>query len=340
MLRGWERGFLKFSLDLLGLVLSFLAALRFYQPVATWIQIQFGIAAPFNKPLAFLLIASAVSLGLALMAGALLHWLSPLVRHNPMNRRLGLLPGAFNGLLIAAILLTLAVTLPLSRGLAASVQQSGLGSALVAAVTAVEGRLRPVFGEAIAELLTFQTISSEAGIRLDLPFTVANPMPDPLVEEQMLRLVNEERTARGLAPPVMDEGLRAVARAHARDMFERGYFSHFTPEGLSPFDRMRAAGIRFLAAGENLALAPTVEVGTHRPDEQPRLPAQHPLPALSPCGDWRARWWPARDHVCPGVHRLESWAPGSCSGCAVAEVGRLWLVLFAVRGTPLSGSGG
>jgi uncharacterized protein YkwD len=43
-------------------------------------------------------------------------------------------------------------------------------------------------------------------------------------------------------------------------MFERGYFSHYNPEGMSPFDRMEQAGIHFIAAGENLALAPNVTI--------------------------------------------------------------------------------
>src|SRR5690606_16440063 len=119
------------------------------------------------------------------------------------------------------------------------VQRSGLGTVLIARVATVEARLRPVFGEAIAELLTFQTVPPDADAVLQLPFTVADSMPDPEAEEEMLRLVNEERTAQGLEPLPMDEQLRAVARAHARDMFERGYFSHYSPEGSSPFDRMR-----------------------------------------------------------------------------------------------------
>ena len=51
-----------------------------------------------------------------------------------------------------------------------------------------------------------------------------------------------------------------VARAHSKDMFTRGYFAHNTPEGKTPFDRMRAANIVFTAAGENLALAQTLEI--------------------------------------------------------------------------------
>ena len=39
----------------------------------------------------------------------------------------------------------------------------------------------------------------------------------------------------------MDSTLRALAREYARDLFQRGYFSHTSKEGLSPFDRMRNA---------------------------------------------------------------------------------------------------
>jgi uncharacterized protein YkwD len=63
-----------------------------------------------------------------------------------------------------------------------------------------------------------------------------------------------------LRPLAPDPELTEVARQHSTDMFGRGYFAHDTPEGLSPFDRMRAADVRFLAAGEDLALAPTLPV--------------------------------------------------------------------------------
>ena len=43
-------------------------------------------------------------------------------------------------------------------------------------------------------------------------------------------------------------------------MFARGYFAHQTPECRIPFDRMNEGGVRFQAAGENLALAPTLRV--------------------------------------------------------------------------------
>jgi uncharacterized protein YkwD len=36
-------------------------------------------------------------------------------------------------------------------------------------------------------------------------------------------------------------------------MVARGFFSHTNPDGLSPFDRLNAAGVDFTAAGENIA---------------------------------------------------------------------------------------
>ena len=47
--------------------------------------------------------------------------------------------------------------------------------------------------------------------------------------------------------------LRRSAAAHNADMLGRNYFDHESPEGVSPFDRMRDFGYVLAAAGENLA---------------------------------------------------------------------------------------
>lgn len=49
------------------------------------------------------------------------------------------------------------------------------------------------------------------------------------------------------------EPLTLAARTHAADMLARDYFSHDSPEGLSPFDRLRALGFHGCAMAENLA---------------------------------------------------------------------------------------
>jgi uncharacterized protein YkwD len=57
-----------------------------------------------------------------------------------------------------------------------------------------------------------------------------------------------------------DPEMAEVARAHSRDMFARGFFSHVTPEGRTLSDRVKAARVPFLTAGENLALGPTLTI--------------------------------------------------------------------------------
>ena len=77
-------------------------------------------------------------------------------------------------------------------------------------------------------------------------------------EALMLELINDERARAGLSRLTADLDLSDVARAHSRDMASRDYFGHTNPDGESPFDRMRDAGISYSAAGENLAWAATV----------------------------------------------------------------------------------
>jgi len=73
------------------------------------------------------------------------------------------------------------------------------------------------------------------------------------IAAEVLRLTNEQRAANGCRPLVADTTLTAVAQAHSADMAARDYFSHDSLGGLSPFDRMDAAGYRFTAAAENIA---------------------------------------------------------------------------------------
>ncbi|QKV97976.1 CAP domain-containing protein [Streptomyces sp. NA02950] len=73
-----------------------------------------------------------------------------------------------------------------------------------------------------------------------------------LFEDAVAELVNQERDRRGLVCLVTDERLRNAARSHSEDMARRGFIDHFTPEGLSPGDRMLAHGFP-LPAAENLA---------------------------------------------------------------------------------------
>ena len=59
----------------------------------------------------------------------------------------------------------------------------------------------------------------------------------------------------------LEPRLAKVARSHSRDMAERGYFEHVSPEGRDVAERALRAGIRYRRIGENIAF----NLGARRP---------------------------------------------------------------------------
>ena len=72
-------------------------------------------------------------------------------------------------------------------------------------------------------------------------------------QAQVVRLVNQERAAAGLGSLSSDSQLTAVAQRKAEDMAKNGYFSHTSPTYGSAFVMLKAAGISYRTAGENIA---------------------------------------------------------------------------------------
>lgn len=73
------------------------------------------------------------------------------------------------------------------------------------------------------------------------------------VRRAMLAQVNAERDKQGLPPLVSDPRLDLAAQKHAEDMLARIYYSHESPEGTMPRQRIQAAGFVADAVGENIA---------------------------------------------------------------------------------------
>ena len=258
--QGWRRGLLLGLLDLVRWVGGLLFALRFYQPVARWMGPRVSWDEAWDEPAAFLLTAVLAGLVIQLVGEALLRRVSEATHRGTVNRTLGMIPGAAGGLISAAILASLLMAAPLPEAARESARQSAVADRLTSYTERLEERLAPVFNDAIQQTLNRLTIRPESNERVELGFKVEAVRPRPDLEAQMLELVNQERAAAGLGPVAPDPELTEVARAHSADMFARGYFAHVSPDGLNPFDRMTRAGVTYRAAGENLALAPTVRV--------------------------------------------------------------------------------
>lgn len=71
---------------------------------------------------------------------------------------------------------------------------------------------------------------------------------------KVINLTNAERSKQGLAPLQYDSELGKVAQLKSQDMKDKNYFDHTSPTYGSPFDMMKQFGIRYTAAGENIAM--------------------------------------------------------------------------------------
>jgi uncharacterized YkwD family protein/spore coat assembly protein SafA len=72
-------------------------------------------------------------------------------------------------------------------------------------------------------------------------------------EDEVVRLVNVERSKHGLPALKSNWELSRVARYKSQDMINKNYFSHTSPTYGSPFKMMESFGIRYSAAAENIA---------------------------------------------------------------------------------------
>lgn len=77
---------------------------------------------------------------------------------------------------------------------------------------------------------------------------VATPAP----AAEVTRLTNVERAKAGCAALRVEPKLQAAAQLHSKDMVDRSYFSHTSPEGKGPGDRAAAQGYPSWS-GENIA---------------------------------------------------------------------------------------
>lgn len=73
------------------------------------------------------------------------------------------------------------------------------------------------------------------------------------IEQKVFDLTNQFRLCHGLPALTSNGQLTRVARFKAEDMRDKNYQEHISPTFGSPFDMMRAFGINYYKAAENIA---------------------------------------------------------------------------------------
>lgn len=258
--RGWRVGFVVGLVELTRLAAGLIVALFANPWLAGALDRHALLPQPWASPAAFMVVLLLVQTVLGALARRLVRPLPAGKVARSVDRQLGLLPGAANGAINAMVVAVLTTAMPLTDGITRAAQDSGLVARLAVPADWLEHRLGPIFNPAVERTMRSLTVQPQAHERVALPFVVKDTQPRPELEAAMLTLVNAERAKAGLRALAADTEAVDVSRAHSRDMFERSYFAHITPEGRSPFDRLRAARLSYRVAGENLALARTLDM--------------------------------------------------------------------------------
>lgn len=256
---GWRRGFIRGALDLLTWIGSIALGYLFYPYMAGGISKIVTLGA-WLLPLSFILTVTIARILTGLITKRIVGSIPEKTNAAPVNRFFGIIPGAVNGLICATIIAAFLLALPLKKNITKETQQSQIARTLSVQAEWANKKLAPVFDQAVRQTMNSISGEPQSHEAVELHFTYDNPNIRSDLETQMLGLINKERAKEGLKPLKADPEETVVARAHSKDMFARGYFAHVNPDGKTPFDRMRAAKIKFTNAGENLALAQTLEI--------------------------------------------------------------------------------
>ncbi|NEU08020.1 hypothetical protein GZH53_06815 [Flavihumibacter sp. R14] len=266
---GWKHGFIYSVTELLNWTGSLAIAFLLYPYLSAFLETIIHIKSFWTTPLLFIAAIILARLMLAVVLDHLLEKVPDSAHQHQTNRFLGIIPGAVNGMIFASLLAIVISGIPLGNNFSEEAQNSSVVYRLTSRTKWLEDKARPVFSNMINDSGTIFTIHPETNKLIKLPFKINTSKTRPDLEARMLVLINHERMKRKLKPLKADISLREVAREHSVDMFRRGYFSHNTPEGMDPFDRIRIAHISFTTAGENLALSPNLKTAHNGLMESP-----------------------------------------------------------------------
>ncbi len=265
IIQGLSLGFIQSAIDFFGFIFSFIAGLKFYGVIASLLTKFIAMPSGFSKALGFLIAAVISEIIISLILKTIINLafansskVPALIKKT--NSFLGIVPSLASALVLLSFIFSLIISFPFSPFLKNSISSSKIGSVLVQKTQGFESDLQKVFGGALNETLNFLTVEPQDNSIVKLQFQTNNLKIDEISERRMIAMVNKERVSRGLSTLSFDGNLTSVGREHCTDMLQRGYFSHYTPEGLSPFDRMAQVSISFTYAGENLAFSPSVEL--------------------------------------------------------------------------------
>lgn len=78
-------------------------------------------------------------------------------------------------------------------------------------------------------------------------------------ENNILNIINEQRTNKKVKNLTMDEKLVEIAKIKAQDIIDNQYFSHISEKLGTPFEMLNAYDVKFVTVGENIAKGNSID---------------------------------------------------------------------------------
>lgn len=258
-LNSFSHGFWILLADFIAFLGSLILSLLSYKYVSLIFKTNFSLSHSISNALAFLLSAIVLESLLGYILGNLIHKLPEKVKIHKLNKLLGIIPSVGEGVILISFLLTLLMSMPIKPQVKIDIEDSKIGNQILEKTVVIEKYMNEVFGGVINDSLTYLTIKSKSKESVPLEIKKLELKIDEKAESEMFAKVNMERKKLAIDELIWLSTLVPVARAHAKDMWVRAYFSHYSPDGKDVGDRLNEANITYSFVGENLALAPTVQ---------------------------------------------------------------------------------
>ncbi|HXM56966.1 MAG TPA: CAP domain-containing protein [Candidatus Dormibacteraeota bacterium] len=259
-------GFVPYLTELIAFGLGLAAAFVAFGPMGDFVHARMGVNQGIAGFGSFLLVLVVVHAVVQATVGRVVSWMGTMVRAMPPESAMVAhgLPAVGVAAGLITLVLAVAIVLPIA-GVKQTIAGSIIGGQVLTHTGPVQGAVArllapPATADAkrILESDPASNPGEDAFLKLQFPADLTI-QPDPAGEDRMLQLVNQARAQVGLSPLRGDTLLQQAAREHSSDMYKRHYFSHRTPDGKSPYDRLHDLRFHYVTAGENLAFAPDVD---------------------------------------------------------------------------------
>lgn len=139
--RGYHAGFISVIVELMGVIVSFIVALKYYTIGAHFVQNYTSVPHIVDNALGLVIIWLVVEVAYYLITPPIVKLLPSKIRKSQINRYLGAILSVAKGLITIAFLVILVVLLPVSGTLKADVHNSKIASFITDKIVYIENKI-------------------------------------------------------------------------------------------------------------------------------------------------------------------------------------------------------